>query len=288
MPRRRRGVMLRRSAKAKKKHSARPMRGRNARPRFRRSAMPRARQSWLRRHHSGSRSKRAARRPTFRNTSTATRTVSMRRRHASASLNWRAPGWRRLPRSKKNRKRRSRRSSSRRRSSAESEPVAEPDPETGDFLGDRVRGRGDDVEVVLVLLVSQIRGYTQRRSDWVGIGSPEAESNGSVGGIVEGVVVLPLALHQGKGDAPAELPAQRRNPYARSDEDSLAVKCVLGESEGRTRCVQHGVARRVAAEARDARTLGKGMAVAGRQGVSIVRKILLLAGHRIPQVMMRA
>src|SRR6266576_1208523 len=262
------------------------MRGHSANPRCRRSATPRARQSWLRRRQSGSRSHRAASPPTFRNTSTATRTVSMRNRRASACLNWRAPAWRMSPRSKKKAKRRSRRSSSRRRSSGASEPVAEPDPEAGDFLGDRVRGRaGDDVEVVLVLLVSQIRSYTQRRSDRVGIGSPEAESAGGVGGIVERVVVLPLALHSGKGDAPAELSAQRGNPCARSDENPLAIECVLGEREGWTGRVQYGVARCVAAETRDAHALGKSMAVAPRQRVSIVRKILRRGvGYGIPQV----
>src|SRR5206468_3834852 len=160
-PKRRRNARRRRrrSAKAKREHSATLVRGRSAKPRCRRSATPRARQSWLWRRHSGTRSNRAARPPTFRNTSTATRTVSMRKRRASAYLSWRAPGWMRLPRSKKKGKRRGRRSLSRRRSSGESEPVAEPDPEAGDFLGDRVRGRGDDSEVVLVLLVSQIGSY---------------------------------------------------------------------------------------------------------------------------------
>src|SRR6266487_4875958 len=143
----------------------------------------------------------------------------MRKRPASACLNWRTPGWRRPPRSKKKGKRESRRSSSHRRSSGESEPVTEPDPEAGDFLGDRVRGRGDDSEVVLVLLVSQIGGYSQGRGDRVGIGSPEAETEGRVGGIVERVVVRPLALHPSEGDASAELPAQRGNPCARSDEE---------------------------------------------------------------------
>src|SRR5881396_180010 len=253
-----------------------------------RSATPRARQSWLWRRHSGTRSNRAARPPTFRNTSTATRTVSMRKRRASACLNWRTPGWRRLPRSKRKGKRESRRSSSHRRSNGESEPVTEPDPEAGDFLGDRVRCRGDDSEVVLVLLVSQIGSYSQSRGDRVGIGSPEAETEGGVGGIVESVVVRPLALHPSKGDAPAELPAQRGNPCARSDENPLAVECVLGECEGWTGRVQYGVAHCVAAKTRDAHTLGKSMAVAARQRVGIVRKILLLTGYRFPQVMMGA
>src|SRR6266498_231269 len=173
----------RRSAQPKRKRNVRPKRERNARrrhsakPRCKHNATRRVKQSWLPRRHSGTRSNRAARPPTFRNTSTATRTVSMRNRRASACLNWRAPGWRRRPRSKKNRKRRSRRSSSRRRSSSESEPVAEPDPEAGDFLGDRVRGRGDDPEVVLVLLVSQIGSYSQGRGDRVGISPPKAETN---------------------------------------------------------------------------------------------------------------
>src|SRR5437867_7804955 len=212
----------------------------------------------------------------------------MRNRRASAYLSWIAPGWMKLPGSKKKGKRRSRRSSSHRRSSGESEPVAEPDPEAGDFLGDRVRGRGDDSEVVLVLLVPEIPSNAQRRSDRVGIGSPEAETEGGVGGIVERVVVRPLALHPSKGDASAELPAQRGNPCARSDENPLAIECVLGEREGWTGCVQYGVARCVAAKTRDAHTLGKSMAVAARQGVGIVRKILLLTGYRIPQVMMGA
>src|SRR6266513_3077209 len=181
----------RRSATPKRRRSAKAKREHSAKPRCRRSATPRTRQSSLRRHHSGTRSNRAARPPTFRNTSTATRTVNMRKRRASACLNWRTPGWRRPPRSKKKGKRESRRSSSRRRSSGESEPVAEPDPETGGFFGDRVRGRGDDPEVVLVLLVSQIGGYSQRRGDRVGIGSPEAETEGGVGGIVERAVLLP-------------------------------------------------------------------------------------------------
>src|SRR6266513_645276 len=274
----------RRSATPKRRRSAKAKREHSAKPRCRRSATPRTRQSSLRRHHSGTRSNRAARPPTFRNTSTATRTVTMRNRRASACLNWRAPVWRRPPRSKKKGKRRSRRSSSRRRSSGESEPVAEPDPETGGFFGDRVRGRGDDPEVVLVLLVSQIGGYSQRRGDRVGIGSPEAETEGGVGGIVEAVVVLPLALHPSNGDAPAELPAQRGNPSARSDENPLAVECVLGESLGWTGCVQYGVAHCVAAKTRDTHPSGKSVAVAPRQGVGIVRKILLLAGYRIPQV----
>src|SRR6266513_2567099 len=273
----------RRSATPKRRRSAKAKREHSAKPRCRRSATPRTRQSSLRRHHSGTRSNRAARPPTFRNTSTATRTVTMRNRRASACLNWRAPVWRRPPRSKKKGKRRSRRSSSRRRSSGESEPVAEPDPETGGFFGDRVRGRGDDPEVVLVLLVSQIGGYSQRRGDRVGIGSPEAETEGGVGGIVERAVVLPLALHPSKGDASAELPAQRGNPCASSDEDPLAVELVLGKSE-HAGCVELGVAYCVAAKTRDAHTPGKSMAVAARQGVRIVRKILLLAGHGIPQV----
>src|SRR5205814_1032033 len=278
------GRRHRRSAKAKRERNARPKRGHSAKPKQLRNATPRASPSWLRRHHSGTRSNRAARPPTYRNTSTATRTVTMRNRRASACLNWRAPGWRRPPRSKKKGKRRSRRSSSRRRSSGESEPVAEPDPETGGFFGDRVRSRGDDPEVVLVLLVSQIGGYSQRRGDRVGIGSPEAETEGGVGGIVEAVVVLPLALHPSNGDAPAELPAQRGNPSARSDENPLAVECVLGESLGWTGCVQYGVAHCVAAKTRDTHPSGKSVAVAPRQGVGIVRKILLLAGYRIPQV----
>src|SRR5437660_6699132 len=247
--------------------------------------MPRARRSWLRRRHSGSQSNPAVRPPTFRNTSTVTQTVSMRNRRASACLNWRAPGWRRPPRSKKKGKRRSRRSSCRRRSSGESEPVAEPDPKAGDFLGDRVRGRGvDDPEIVLVLLVSQIGSYSQGRGDRVGISPPEAETERGIGGITEAVVVLPLALHPGNGDAPAELAAQRRNPPARSDEDSLAVECVLGKSKRRAGCVKYGAACGVAAKTRDARTLGKSVGVAARQGVGIVRKILLLAGYGTPQV----
>src|SRR6266571_4679165 len=275
----------RRNAKAKREHSARPMRGRSAKPRQPRSAMPRARQSWQRRHHSGTRSSRAARPPTFRNTSTATRTVSMRKRRASACLNWRAPAWRRLPRGRRKGKRRSRRPSFRRRSSGESEPVAEPDPEAGDLFGDCVRGRGDDPEVVLVLLVSQIGSYSQGRGDRVGISSPEAETEGSVGGIVEAVVVLPLALHPSNGDTPAELPAQGGNPRARADENPLAVELVLGKKQGRFGCVELGVANGVAPKTRDAHTLGKSMAVAARQGVSIVRKILRRrVGHRIPQV----
>src|SRR6266516_3829107 len=276
-----------RNAKPRQRCNARPKRRPSAKPRQPRSATPRARQSWLRRHHSGTRSNRAARLPTSRNTSTATRTVSMRKRPASACLNWRTPGWRRLRRGKKKGKRESRRSSSRRRSSGESEPVAEPDPEAGDFLGDRVRGRGDDSEVVLVLLVSQIGSYSQGRGDRVGIGSPEAETEGGVGGIVERAVVLPLALHASKGDASAELPAQRGNPCTRSDENPLAVELVLGKTE-HAGCVELGVAYCVAAKTRDAHTLGKSMAVAARQGVGIVRKILLLTGYRIPQVMMGA
>src|SRR5260370_41386596 len=125
----------------------------------------------------------------------------MRNRRASACLNWRAPGWRRPPRSKKNRKRRSRRSSSRRRSSSESEPVAEPDPEAADFLGDRIRGRGvDDAEVVLVLLVSQIGRYPQSRGDRVGISPSQAEPEGSVGGIVEARGLPPLAAPSRYGE----------------------------------------------------------------------------------------
>src|SRR6266853_4204659 len=243
-PRRRRNARWRRrrSGKAKRGHSARPMRGRSARSRCRHRATPRAKQNWPLRHHSGTRSSRAANPPTFRNTSSATRTVSMRNRRASACLNWRAPGWRKPPRSRKKGKRRSRRSSSRRRSSGESEPVAEPDPEAGDFLGDRVRSRGDDSEVVLVLLVSQIGGYSQGRGDRVGIGSSKAETEGSVGGIVEAAVVLPLALHPGNGDTPAELPAQGGNPCARSDENPLAVELVLGKTKGWVGRVEYGIA----------------------------------------------
>src|SRR6266571_2951131 len=231
-----------RNGRPRQRRNARPKRGPSAKPRQARSATPRARQSSLRRHHSGTRSNRAARPATFRNTSTAIRTASMRKRRASACSNWRTPGWRRPPRSKKKEKRESRRSSSRRRSSGGSEPVAEPDPEAGDFLGDCVRGRGDDSEVVLVLLVSQIGGYSQGRGDRVGIGSSEAETEGGVGGIVEAAVVLPLALHPGDGDAPAELPAQGRNPCARSDENPLAVELVLGKTKGRVGRVEYGVA----------------------------------------------
>src|SRR5258708_29162132 len=136
------------------------MRGGSAKPRRRRSATPRARQSWLLRHHLGSRSNRAARPPTFRNPSTATQTVSMQNRRASACLSWRAPGWRRCPRSKKKGKRRSRRSSSRRRSSGESELIAEPDPEACHFFGYLIPGYLS-AEIVFVLLVAQVRGDSQ-------------------------------------------------------------------------------------------------------------------------------
>src|SRR5256885_13140882 len=116
----------------------------------------------------------------------------MRNRRASAYLSWIAPGWMKLPGSKKKGKRRSRRSSSHRRSSGESEPVAEPDPEAGDFFGDRVGGRGDDSEVVLVLLVSQIGSHAQGRRDRVGIGPPEAEAEGGVGGNFGAPVLLSI------------------------------------------------------------------------------------------------
>src|SRR5438034_4911652 len=284
-----------RNAKPRQRRNARPKRRPSAKPRQPRSATPRARPSWLRRHHSGTRSNRAARPPTFRNTSTATRTVSMRKRRASACLNWRTPGWRRSPRSKKKGKRESRRSSSRRRSSGESEPVTEPDPEAGDFLGDRVRGRGDDSEVVLVLLVPEIPSNAQRRSDRVGIGSPEAETEGGVGGIVERAVVRPLALHPGNGEARAELPVQCRHACTRAYEDPVALEDVFREvnhtrsyGSGDSRAQRRGksgLAVRVAAKSRDAYAARKAMAVAPGQGVGIAFKVLVGGDRRVfPQV----